>query len=69
MSQMSHSQPTMYMFFYFKIEIKTKADLYMPCKAMAYSPSYIYWACPLGIHGLHLHSIHLLSQGGSNPGI
>jgi hypothetical protein len=24
-------------FFCFKIEIKTKADLYMPCKAMAHS--------------------------------
>jgi hypothetical protein len=27
----------MYKFFYFKIETKTKADLYMPCKAMAHS--------------------------------
>ena len=32
-------QPTIYKFFYFKIEIKTKVDSYMPCKAMAHSPS------------------------------
>jgi hypothetical protein len=32
----------MYMFFCFKIELKnTKADLYMPCKAMAHSTKYI----------------------------
>ena len=38
MSHMSHcTQPTMYKFFYFKIEIKTKVDSYMPCKAMAHS--------------------------------
>jgi hypothetical protein len=30
----------MYKFFYFKIEIRTKADLYMPCKAMAHSTKY-----------------------------
>jgi hypothetical protein len=28
----------MYKFSYFKIETKTKADSYMPCKAMAHSP-------------------------------
>ena len=40
MSQMSHcTYPTMYKFFYLKIEIKTKVDLYMPCEAMAHSPS------------------------------
>jgi hypothetical protein len=27
----------MYKFFCFKIEIKTRADLYMPCEAMAHS--------------------------------
>src|ERR1700691_3238431 len=32
-------QPTIYKFFYFKIEIKTKVDLYMPCEAMAHTPS------------------------------
>jgi hypothetical protein len=37
MSQMHSTQPTMYNFFCLKIEIKTKADLYMPCKAMAHS--------------------------------
>src|ERR1700735_5431213 len=37
----SRCQLTMYKFFYFKIEIKTKVDLYMPCKAMAHSPSSI----------------------------
>ena len=31
------TQPTMCKFFYFKIAIKTKADSYMPCKAMAHS--------------------------------
>jgi len=41
MSQMSHcTQPTMYKFFYFKIEIKTKVDLYMACEAMAHSTKY-----------------------------
>jgi len=40
MSQMSHcTQPTMYKFC-FKIEIKTKADLYMPCEAMAHSTKF-----------------------------
>ena len=39
MSQKSHcTQPTMYKCFYFKTEIKTKVDLYIPCKAMAHSP-------------------------------
>jgi len=34
---MSHcTQPTMYKYFYFKIEIQTKVDSYMPCKAMAH---------------------------------
>ena len=34
MSHMSHcTQHTMYKFFCFKIEIKTKADLYMPCES------------------------------------
>jgi len=28
----------MYKYFYFKTEIKTKVDLYMPCEAMAHSP-------------------------------
>jgi hypothetical protein len=37
MSQMSHcTQLTMYEFFCFKFKIKTKADSYMPCKAMAH---------------------------------
>jgi hypothetical protein len=27
----------MYKYFYFKTEIKTKVDLYMPCEAMAHS--------------------------------
>jgi len=31
----------MYKFFCFKIEIKTKADSYMPFKAMAHSPELI----------------------------
>jgi hypothetical protein len=31
---------TMHKFFYFKIEIKTKVDLYMPCKAMAHSTKF-----------------------------
>ena len=36
MSQMSHcTQLTMYKFFRFKFEIKTKADSYMPRKAVA----------------------------------
>src|ERR1700735_1514798 len=41
---MSHcTQPTIYNFFCFEIEIKTKADSYMPCEAMAHSPkSYMY---------------------------
>jgi hypothetical protein len=30
----------MYKFFCFEIEIKTKADLYMPCEAMAHSTKY-----------------------------
>jgi hypothetical protein len=30
----------MYKFFCLKIEIKTKADSYMPCKAMAHSTKY-----------------------------
>jgi hypothetical protein len=34
---MHHAQPTMYRFLCLKIEIKTKADSYMPCKAMAHS--------------------------------
>jgi hypothetical protein len=39
MSQKSHwTQPTMYKYFYFKTEIKTKVDSYMPCEAMAHSP-------------------------------
>src|SRR5258705_157527 len=41
MSQKSHcTQATMYncKYFYFKTEIKTKVDLYMPCEAMAHSP-------------------------------
>ena len=43
MSQKSHcTQPTMYKYFYFKTEIKTKVDLYMPCEAMAHSPKYLY---------------------------
>jgi hypothetical protein len=37
MSQMHCAQPTMYKFFCFKIKIKTKADSYMPCRAMAHS--------------------------------
>ena len=37
MSQMHCALPTMYKFFCFKIKIKTKADLYMPCRAMAHS--------------------------------
>jgi hypothetical protein len=28
-------------FFYFKIEIKTKVDSYMPCEAMAHSTKYL----------------------------
>jgi hypothetical protein len=28
----------MYKYFYFKTEIKTKVDSYMPCEAMAHSP-------------------------------
>src|ERR1700676_1499269 len=39
MSQKSHcTRPTMYKYFYFKTEIKTKVDSYMPCEAMAHSP-------------------------------
>jgi hypothetical protein len=35
MTQKSHfTQPTIYKHFYFKTEIKTKVDSYMPCKAM-----------------------------------
>jgi hypothetical protein len=30
----------MYKYFYFKIEIKTKVDSYMPCEAMAHSPKF-----------------------------
>ena len=37
MSQMHCTQPTMYKFFCLKFEIKTKADSYMPCEAMAHS--------------------------------
>src|SRR6202044_717859 len=37
MFQMHCTQPTMYKFFSFKIEVKTKADSYMPCEAMAHS--------------------------------
>jgi len=37
MSQMHCAQPTMYKFFCYKIEIKIKTDLYMPCEAMAHS--------------------------------
>ena len=33
----------MYKYFYFKIEIKTKVDSYMPCEAMAHSPKYQWW--------------------------
>ena len=41
MSQKSHcTQPTMYKYFYFKTEIKSKVDSYMPCNAMAHSPKY-----------------------------
>ena len=32
----------MYKFFYFKIEIKTKVDLYMPCEAMAHSTKWLH---------------------------
>jgi hypothetical protein len=31
----------MYKFFYFKIEIKTKIDSYMPCAAMAHPTKYV----------------------------
>src|SRR5882762_4844619 len=37
MSQMHCTQPTMYKFFCLKIDIKNKADSYMPCEAMAHS--------------------------------
>jgi len=30
----------MYKYIYFKIEIKTKVDSYMPCEAMAHSTKY-----------------------------
>jgi hypothetical protein len=55
MSQMHCIQPTMYKFFYFKIEIKTKANLYMPCEAMAHStkstPGHSANLC--GIYGIY----------------
>jgi len=42
MAQMSHcTQPTMYKLFHFEIEIKTKADSYMPCEAMPHSTKYV----------------------------
>jgi hypothetical protein len=41
MSQIHCTQPTIYKFFCLKIEIKTKADSYMPCEAMAHSTKYI----------------------------
>ena len=42
MLQMSHfTQLTIYKFFCFKIEIKTKADLYMSFEAMAHSAKLI----------------------------
>jgi len=41
LSQMHYTQRTMYKFFCFKIEIKAKADLYMPCKAMAHYTKYM----------------------------
>ena len=40
MSQMHCTQPTMYKFFCLKIDIKNKADSYMPCEAMAHSTKY-----------------------------
>src|ERR1700733_12465535 len=61
MSQMHCTQPTIYKFFCFKIEIKTKADLYMPCEAMAHSTKYhnplLYpkmfpWLFPYGLGGI-----------------
>src|SRR5882762_949889 len=58
MSQMHCTQPTMYKFFCLKIDIKNKADSYMPCEAMAHSTKLncvetsvilirrkIYWVC------------------------
>ena len=46
MSQTSQCiQPTMYKFFYFKIEIKTKVDLYMSCKAMGHSTKFYFLVC------------------------
>ena len=30
----------MYKFFFFEIEIKTKTDSYMPCKALAHSTKF-----------------------------
>jgi hypothetical protein len=42
MSQMHCTQPTMYKFFCFKIEIKIKADSYMPCKVMAHSTKFTF---------------------------
>jgi hypothetical protein len=63
MSQMSHSHPTMYKFFYFKIEIRTKADSYMPCKAMAHSTKYIKALYLLHLLTVHFQMIkHLLHQ-------
>jgi hypothetical protein len=41
MSQIHCTQPTIYKFFCLKIEIKTKADSYMPCEAMAHSTKFI----------------------------
>src|SRR5882724_279883 len=53
MSQKSHcTQPNMYKYFYYKTEIKTKVDSYMPCEAMAHSPKYSYalaCMCPYNI--------------------
>ena len=43
---MSHcTQPTMYKFLHFKIEIKTKVDSYIPCKAMAQQLPGRIWSC------------------------